>query len=120
MPAGWYEDTDPEALGVFLQLHRQMTPGQRVARVFELSAFQESLENIELPVASPEDTVLAKLVWFRKGGEVSDRQWHDILGVVNVQSRRLDRSYLDRWAGELGVADLLRNALPQEGFRGRS
>jgi len=78
------------------------------------------LENIEFPVASPEDTVLAKLVWFRKGGEVSDRQWHDILGVVNVQSHRLDRSYLDRWAGELGVADLLRNALPQEGFRGSS
>jgi hypothetical protein len=38
MPAGWYEDTDPEALEVFLQLHRQMTPGQRVARVFELTA----------------------------------------------------------------------------------
>jgi hypothetical protein len=38
MPAGWYEDTDPEALEVFLQLHRQMTPSQRVARVFELTA----------------------------------------------------------------------------------
>jgi hypothetical protein len=44
MPAGWYEDTDPEALEVFLQLHRRMTPGQRVARVFELTAFQESLQ----------------------------------------------------------------------------
>jgi hypothetical protein len=44
MPAAWYEDTDPEALEVFLQLHRRMTTGQRVARVFELTAFQESLQ----------------------------------------------------------------------------
>ena len=42
------------------------------------------LENIEFPVASAEDTILAKLVWFRKGGEVSDQQWHDILGVIHV------------------------------------
>jgi len=28
------------------------------------------LEHLEFPVASPEDTILAKLVWFRRGGEV--------------------------------------------------
>ncbi|HJS17342.1 MAG TPA: hypothetical protein VJ785_01240 [Anaerolineales bacterium] len=28
-------------------------------------------------VTSPEDTVLAKLEWYRMGGEVSDRQWRD-------------------------------------------
>jgi hypothetical protein len=44
MPSGWYEDTDPKALEVFLQLHRDMTPGERVARVFELNAFQEGLQ----------------------------------------------------------------------------
>ena len=69
------------------------------------------LENIEFPVASPEDTILAKLMWFRKGGEVSDRQWHDILGVISVQAQRLDLQYLQSWAGELGVADLLASAL---------
>jgi hypothetical protein len=69
------------------------------------------LENIEFPVASPEDTILAKLVWFRKGGEVSDQQWHDILGVIHVQASRLDLEYLQEWAGELGVVDLLTKAL---------
>ena len=69
------------------------------------------LENIEFPVASPEDTILAKLAWFRKGGEVSDRQWHDILGVIGVQGDRLDWKYLQDWAAELGVADLLATAL---------
>ncbi len=36
-------------------------------------------------VASPEDTVLAKLQWYRQGGGVSDRQWTDVLGVLKVQ-----------------------------------
>lgn len=65
------------------------------------------LENIEFPVASPEDTILAKLVWFRKGGERSDRQWHDILGVARIQADRLDGEYLGKWAAKLGVVDLL-------------
>jgi hypothetical protein len=69
------------------------------------------LENIEFPVASAEDTILAKLVWFRKGGEVSDQQWHDVLGMMRVQAGRLDLDYLGKWAKELGVSDLLGNAL---------
>jgi hypothetical protein len=31
--------------------------------------------------ASPEDIILAKLEWYRSDGEVSDRQWDDVLGV---------------------------------------
>jgi hypothetical protein len=69
------------------------------------------LENIEFPIASPEDTVLSKLVWFRKGGEVSDRQWHDILGILKVQSTRLDVAYMRNWAALLAVSDLLERAL---------
>jgi hypothetical protein len=70
------------------------------------------LEDVEFPIASAEDTILAKLVWFRKGGEVSDRQWSDILGIVKVQAARLDLSYLMKWADTLGVSDLLRQVLP--------
>ncbi|MFO0829932.1 MAG: hypothetical protein U0572_17455 [Phycisphaerales bacterium] len=61
-----------------------------------------------VPIASPEDTILAKLRWFRAGGETSQQQWRDMLGVVRVQAGRLDESYLDRWASALGVEDLLR------------
>lgn len=32
-------------------------------------------------IASAEDTILAKLEWFRLGGETSDRQWRDVLGT---------------------------------------
>lgn len=71
---------------------------------------------LELFFASAEDTVLAKLDRYRKGGCVSDRQWRDLLGVLKVQGSALDRSYLAHWAGELGVADLLQRALDDAGL----
>ena len=67
-------------------------------------------------VASAEDTVLAKLQWYRDGGGVSDRQWNDVLGVLKVQGATLDRAYLEEWARELGLTDLLRQALEAAGF----
>lgn len=61
-----------------------------------------------IPIATAEDTILAKLVWYRKGGEVSNLQQRDAQGVWEVQAERLDRAYLDRWARELDIEDLLR------------
>ena len=61
-------------------------------------------------IASPEDTVLVKLEWYRKGGEVSERQWADVLGILRVLGARLDGPYLDRWAASLAVTDLLEKA----------
>ena len=56
---------------------------------------------------SPEDIVLFKLRWYRIGGEFSEKQWSDILGVLRTQRDGLDAAYLDRWATEIGVQDLL-------------
>jgi len=64
-------------------------------------------------VASPEDTVLAKLEWFRAGGETSERQWADVVGVLKTLAGRLDEAYLKRWAAALGVEDLLERALAE-------
>lgn len=66
-------------------------------------------------VASPEDTILAKLEWYRLGDELSDRQWRDILGVLAVQGDRLDLSYMREWAADLGVSDLLERAVREIG-----
>jgi hypothetical protein len=60
---------------------------------------------VQLPVASAEDTILSKLVWYKQGGQVSDRQWSDLLGVAAGTGR--DWEYMREWAPRLGVADLL-------------
>ena len=62
-------------------------------------------------VASAEDTILAKLEWYRMGGEVPDRQWRDVMGILKVQAESLDLEYLRKWSTILGVSDLLETAL---------
>ena len=84
-----------------------------LSRAREIQSSIPGLEQLRFPVCSAEDTVLSKLVWFRRGGEVSDRQWRDILGVVHVQRERLDANYLEEWAARLGVGDLLKLVLEQ-------
>jgi hypothetical protein len=65
------------------------------------------------PVATAEDMVLAKLQWYRMGGEVSERQWRDILGLLLAGP--LDAAYLRYWASRLRVDDLLSRALAEAG-----
>lgn len=64
---------------------------------------------IQCPVATAEDILLAKLRWYRMGGEVSQRQWNDITTLLAVPV--LDAPYLRLWASRLQVADLLEKAI---------
>lgn len=73
----------------------------------------ETSDGIPLPVASAEDIVLAKLEWYRRGGETSERQWSDVIGVLRASAHTVDVPYLRRGAIELQVADLLDRALEQ-------
>ncbi len=61
--------------------------------------------------STAEDMILAKLAWFRAGGEVSERQWQDVLGMLSLQSGSLDWDYLNKWAETLSLADLLEKAI---------
>ncbi|MBI3933021.1 MAG: hypothetical protein HY317_06370 [Acidobacteria bacterium] len=67
-------------------------------------------------IASAEDTLLAKLEWYRAGGEASERQWSDVIGVLRAVGGTLDVPYLRRWAASLAVHDLLDRALVQAGL----
>lgn len=61
--------------------------------------------------STAEDMILAKLTWFRSSGEVSERQWRDVLGMIQIQGERLDMDYLHTWAKTLGLSDLLQKAI---------
>lgn len=65
--------------------------------------------------ATPEDTILRKLLWYRQGGEVASQQLRDVMGVLEVQGSRLGVEYLRKWADEIGVRDLLDDALAAAG-----
>jgi hypothetical protein len=65
------------------------------------------VDDFLLPVCSAEDIILAKLQWFRAGGETSDRQWSDLRGVLEARGQNLDMEYLRRWAEVLGLGSLL-------------
>lgn len=65
-------------------------------------------------VGSPEDIILAKLVWGKRSS--SEKQWRDVLGVLKVQQAALDYGYLSEWAEQLELSDLLAQALVEAGI----
>jgi hypothetical protein len=67
---------------------------------------------------SPEDIVLHKLLGYRAGSGVSERQWYDLQGVLRLQAQELDLAYLQQWATELDVTGLLNRALDEAGLAG--
>jgi len=96
-------------------------------RPFDRRAFERSqpasigdADDATLLVSSAEDIVLAKLEWYRRGGELSERQWTDVMGVLQASASALDLPYLQRGGVELGVGDLLERALEEADLSGNS
>lgn len=91
-------------------------------RAFDINQMQRRISQIlgdaldeQAFFSTAEDIILAKLEWFRAGGETSERQWRDILGVLDIQSDRLDFEYLQNWAEKMNIQDLLQKALQAKG-----
>lgn len=93
---------------VFIRKERAFDQAQLERRTLTVIATDPEAS---LYITSPEDTILAKLEWYRLGGEVSDRQWRDILGVLKTRAAEIDLPYLRRTAALLKVTDLLDRAL---------
>jgi hypothetical protein len=126
--ADWY--ADPEAMREALRLGRPSNvihkatgekfdffPAVAEFHTEELKRAKEievrlGDDTLTLPVASAEDIVLAKLQWYRAGGEVSERQWSDVQNLL-AMNPCIDREYLARWAGRLGIEELLARAAAQ-------
>jgi len=81
----------------------------QLGRATPITVFPDE-EAMRLPVASPEDVLLAKLQWYQAGGEVSDKQWGDVTGIL-ATNPGLDFAYMEAWARRLGVSHLLARAI---------
>jgi hypothetical protein len=68
-----------------------------------------------LVIKSPEDSVVRKLLWYRQGGGVSDKQWRDIVSILRVSRDHIDTAYLLHWAQRLVCEDLLARAQADAG-----
>ena len=65
-------------------------------------------------LASPEDIIVEKLVWYVKGNRISERQLNDVEGVIKIQKPNLDLEYLTVHALKRDVLDLLNQLLESE------
>lgn len=57
------------------------------------------LMNLELPMVTPEDLIVAKLEWVERGG--SDLHLRDAAAIVVQRGSELDRDHIEKWVGEL-------------------
>lgn len=91
----------------------------RKDRLFSRTEFERRREveydGTQMPVASAEDVVIAKLEWAKIGG--SDRQINDVAGILRVQRKTLDYAYIDEWVRALELEDQWRVARERESFK---
>ena len=91
--------------------------------LFQINAIKRSVQKVFdkhdpatlFHFSTLEDTVLNKLLCFKKGGKVSERQWHDVIGMLKVQGSSFDRTYLQKWAQKLELFPLLNKAYQEAG-----
>ncbi|PNW51296.1 UNVERIFIED_CONTAM: hypothetical protein BEN50_10830 [Euhalothece sp. KZN 001] len=67
-------------------------------------------------ICTAEDIVLQKLIWYQTTGQISQKQWRDILGVLKLQGERLDFQYMRYWSEALRIVQLLENACDESGL----
>ncbi|MBI3541484.1 MAG: hypothetical protein HY073_05040 [Deltaproteobacteria bacterium] len=67
----------------------------------------KEFEGLHVSVISPEDLILAKLVWSQDS--LSEMQERDIKNLLKLLTTSLDTAYLDKWAKVLGVGERLRS-----------
>lgn len=99
-------------LFVKLDVHVRAREGHFAAELARATPV-ELAPGVTVRFATPEDVLVKKLWWYRKGDEVSDRQWRDVLGILRGMGDRLDFEYSRRWSTSLGVQDLFERAVAE-------
>ena len=58
-----------------------------------------------------EGLILAKLERYQQSEGTPERQWRDMLAIIQIQDRTLDQAYLRQWAKNLKILKLLEHVL---------
>ncbi len=99
-----------EVGGVFQALHQELVikadfhVGEAVPGELGRSRTIELFEGLHVRVVSKEDAILSKLLWARQG---SAKSRNDVRGML-LDPKPLDERLLEKLAGMLGCAELLR------------
>ncbi len=72
----------------------------RFARTRRLQA----AEDFDACFASPEDTIIKKMEYYREGG--SEKHLRDIAGVLKTCQDQIDIAYITRWAAQMGLGEM--------------
>ena len=72
----------------------------RFARIRRISPSETYQANF----ASPEDVIIKKMEYYREGG--SEKHLRDITGILKISGHELDREYISKWAGDLGLREI--------------
>jgi hypothetical protein len=84
---------------------------------FDRARFQRrettEIAGVNLSAATPEDVVIAKLLWSKLGE--SQRQINDAAGIIRMQGGKLDIPYIESWIVTLGVDEQWRAAREKAG-----
>jgi len=102
-----------EKIDVFILKQTTLTQGEMSRRCLQ----QVEEQGRYLYLATPEDIIIEKLIWYQRGNQISDRQWRDILGVLKTQSTQLDFAYLQYWITLENLSDLFDKALIEAGLK---
>lgn len=76
--------------------------------------FRVIFGDIPVTIATAEDVIISKLEWAKLGS--SDRQISDAAGILQVRGDGLDRAYIERWIGALGLDEQWSAALHEAGI----
>ena len=70
-------------------------------------AIPKKIKGQKINFTSPEDLILAKLIWYKKS--LSQKQLEDIKSILRIS--RVDRKYLKKWAKKMSLGDFLKRLL---------
>ena len=62
---------------------------------------QPILADRETFLATPEDVILAKLLYYREGE--SEKHLRDIAGIFRISGEEIDKTYIEHWVGQLDL-----------------